>query len=74
LTERLIERGGAPYVLSRVDPALRTWITEELGRKDRALDAALDALIKLSKTGSLARDVREAAIKQATEARNERLF
>lgn len=69
-----IARGGALYVLHRLAEPYRTWIAEELQRKDTALDTARNALVRLSKTGSLARDVREAAIKAVTEARNERLF
>lgn len=45
-----------------------------IGIQDRALDAALAALIQLSKTGSLRRDVREETIEQIVRARNERLF
>lgn len=69
-----IARGGAPYVLDRIARLYRTWIAEELERKDTALDTARNALVKLSKTGSLAREIRENAIERVTEARNERLF
>jgi len=69
-----IARGGAPYVLSRIGEPYRAWIAEELRSKDAALDAASNALARLSKNGSLARDTRESAMKAVTEARNERLF
>lgn len=69
-----ITRGGAPYVFERIGEPYRTWIAAELHRKDAALDAARDALVRLSKTGSLARATREEALRLVTEARNERLF
>lgn len=47
---------------------------ERTVRQDRALNAALLALIQLSKTGSLHKEIREATIQQIKEALNERLF
>lgn len=50
------------------------WLESDVQRKDDALDAALSALDKLSKTGSLRRTIREETIELLKRARNERLF
>lgn len=50
------------------------WLESDVQRKNVAIDAALGALVQLSKTGSLRRDVREEVIQELQEARNERLF
>lgn len=61
---------GMPKAASKAAERL----LEDNERKNAALDAAIDALDHLSKTGSLRRNVREETIQTLREARNERLF
>lgn len=48
-------------------------LRETIRRQDVAIDRAIDALTRLSKTGSLAKTVREEALRALVEARNERI-
>jgi hypothetical protein len=50
------------------------FLLEEIERKDDALRVAVSALDRLSKSGSLRREIREAAISKCREALNERIF
>jgi plasmid stabilization system protein ParE len=52
---------------------LMGWTAPEQAERMRlALDAGIDVLVKLSRTGSLRRELREAALKQMWEARQEK--
>jgi hypothetical protein len=53
--------------------AERDRLAEIVDRQDKAIDQALEAFARLAKTGSLRKDVREAARQRLLEARNERI-